>query len=389
MSKYGKRLFVCLIIVLVVVSFNYQTYADDYSSLKKLQRVLYLIKNHHVKNVTLNKLVEGAINGMMDELDPFSAYMTPDEYNEMQLEFEGHFGGIGIVITIKNDKLTIISPIKGTPGEKVGLKAQDVITAINGKPTQNMSQKKAVELMRGEEGTEVKLTIKRKGKEKLLEFNIVRADIEIPYVESEMKEEKIGYIIVSQFAKDVGEKVEEGLKDLKKQGAEGIILDLRNNPGGMLTEAVKVASNFINEGVVVSVKQRENMEKILKADNTINAIDLPLVVLINGGSASASEIVAGAVQDYNRAELIGSRSFGKGTVQTLIPLTDGSALKLTTARYYTPEGKSIHNKGIKPDIKIEYDSEYQGDNQLERAIDFIESFISVKDFLNRAGRGVR
>lgn len=384
MRKNWKRLFVFLLIFFVSINFSCQVYADDYSSLKKLQRVIYLIKNHYVEGMELDQLVEGAISGMAEELDPYTSYMTPDQYDEMQLEFEGHFGGIGIVITVRNNKLTIISPIKGTPGDRVGLKAQDVITAINGKPTREMSQKRAVELMRGKEGTEVELTVRRKDEEELLNFKIVRDDIEIPYVESEMKTDKVGYIVISQFAKNVGMKVEKSLQKLKRKEARGIILDLRNNPGGMLTEAIKVASNFIDRGVIVSVKQRNKKRRVLKVDRNFDAVDLPLVILINGGSASASEIVAGAIKDYNRGELIGSRSFGKGTVQTLIPLEDGSALKLTTARYYTPDNRSIHNKGIKPDLEEKYNSDSKGDNQLEKAIEFMKSYIFVQDNFYKA-----
>lgn len=382
MRKFRGRNFILILLVfLLVCGFSFKLKAAESSPLKVFQEVLFLINNYHVEEHKIEELIEGAIKGMVDTLDPFSEYMTPDEYDEMQVEFEGHFGGIGIVIT---PDLTIVSPIKGTPGDKAGLKPGDKIIAIDGKPTEDMDWQKAVDLMRGEPGTSVDLTIKREKEKEPLEFHIIRSDIEVPYVESEMKTDEIGYVVISQFVQDVGHKVREALVDLKSRGARAIILDLRSNPGGLLSEAITVASNFIAEGRIVSVKQRYGQDEVFKVDPTIEAVDLPLAVLINQGSASASEIVAGAIQDYNRGKLIGMKTFGKGTVQSVIPLSDGSALRLTTGKYYTPTGRFIHEKGIKPDIEIEFDPDYEGDNQLEEAIDYLESVLLSREVLKNA-----
>lgn len=286
---------------------------------------------------------------MTDTLDPHSTYLTEEEYEDMQFEFEGHFGGIGIII---EPDLTIVSPIKGTPGERVGLLPGDVIIAINGEPTDNMTQNEAVNKMRGEPGTVVNITIRREGIEELLEFEIVREDIQIPYVEWEMKTDKIGYISVASFVNGVGNKVNTAISELTSEGAEYLILDLRTNPGGLLDEAINVASNFIEDDIIVSVKYRVGRDDIYRARRSIQATKLPLVVLINQGSASASEIVSAAIKDHHRGILMGKKTFGKGTVQSLFPLSDGSALKLTTGRYYTPAGIYIHEKELNLILKL-------------------------------------
>lgn len=343
---------------------------------EKFQQVLYMIKNYHVDEFDMETLLRGAIKGMLNEVDSFSSYMTPREYEEMQTELEGRFGGIGIRITSRNDQLTIISPIKGTPGEEVGLQAEDIITHIDGEPTEEMTQEEAVDRMRGEPGTEVELTIYREGEQEPLDFEITRDDIEIPYVESEMLEGNIAHISVLEFGEDVGEKVEKEIASLEEEGAEKIILDLRSNPGGLLEEAVSVASNFFDEGRVVSVKQRQGEDEILRVSDDIDSVDMPLVVLINRGSASASEIVAGAIKDRERGILIGDRTFGKGTVQRVIPLEDESAVRLTIARYYTPADNQIkEDEGIEPDIKIEHGLESEEDKQLQKAIEILKEGI--------------
>ncbi len=360
---------ITLLILLFIFIFNGLLYAEENNLYEVFQEVLFYIENYHVDEQNRDELLKGAIKGMVETLDPFSEYMTGDEYDEMQLEMEGHFGGIGIVIT---PELVIVSPIKGTPGESVGLKAEDKIIAIDGEPTDDMTQKEAVDLMRGEPGTPVDLTIKREGEEQNLEFHIIRSDIEIPYVESKMLEDKIGYVMIAQFAQEVGIKVEKAIKELESQGAQLLVLDLRSNPGGLLTEAINVASNFFHNGKVVSVKKRYGWDDVLEVEENFRPTELPLVVLINQGSASASEIVAGAVKDRERGTLIGMKSFGKGTVQSVVPLSDGSALRLTIGKYYTPAGTFIHEKGIEPDIQIEYDPEYEGDNQLDAAVNYLK-----------------
>lgn len=360
---------------------------DDYSKADAFQDVMFLLQNYYVEDVDFETLIEGAIDGMLNKVDRYSYFMSPSEYDEMQQEYEGHYGGIGIVITMRDNKLTIVSPIKNTPGEKSGLKAGDIIMAIDGVKTAEMSQMKAVDMMRGEEGTDVILTIDR-GDQEEFDVEITRKDIEVPYVETEMKTEEIGYISLAQFIENVGSKVETAVADLQKKGAEGIILDLRNNPGGLLNEAVNVSSAFIDRGVVVSIKQKDKTERILRVNQEIKAdTGVPVIILINKGSASASEIVAGALQDYNRAKLIGSTSFGKGIVQSVVPLKDGSAVSLTTARYYTPDGNYIHEKGIEPDIEVELDIEAAkedgSDNQLKQAIAEMENMIFVREFQSK------
>jgi len=364
---------------------------ENYTKADAFQDVMFLLQNYYVEDVKFETLIEGAIDGMLNKVDRYSYFMSPSEYEEMQQEYEGHYGGIGIVITMRDNKLTIVSPIKNTPGERAGLRSGDIITAIDGQETAEMSQMKAVDLMRGEEGTDVTLTIDR-GDEDPFEVKITREDIEVPYVETEMKTDEIGYISLAQFIENVGTKVETAVADLKEQGARGIILDLRNNPGGLLNEAVNVSSVFLEEGVVVSVRQKDETERILKVNQDINSnTEIPLIILINKGSASASEIVSGAIKDYDRGKLIGTTTFGKGVVQSVVPLKDGSAVSLTTARYYTPDGNYIHEKGIKPDVKVELDIEAAqedgSDNQLERAIDEMENMIFVREFQDKKAAG--
>ncbi|RAK09760.1 carboxyl-terminal processing protease [Halanaerobium saccharolyticum] len=364
---------------------------ENYTKADAFQDVMFLLQNYYVEDVEFETLIEGAIDGMLNEVDRYSYFMSPSEYEEMQQEYEGHYGGIGIVITMRDNKLTIVSPIKNTPGERAGLRAGDIITAIDGQKTAEMSQMKAVDLMRGEEGTDVTLTIDR-GDEDPFDVEITREDIEVPYVETEMKTEEIGYISLAQFIENVGTKVETAVADLKEQGARGIILDLRNNPGGLLNEAVDVSSVFLDEGVIVSVKQKDETERVLEVNKNINAdTKIPLIVLVNKGSASGSEIVAGAVKDYDRGKLMGTTTFGKGVVQSVIPLKDGSAVSLTTARYYTPAGNYIHDKGITPDIKVELDLEAAqedgSDNQLDQAVEEMENMIFVRDFQDKKASG--
>lgn len=381
-KRYMRKILILSFVFLMIFSMAAGVRAqndEEYNSFDKFQQVLYLLKNHHVNEMSYDKLLKGAMNGMLQEADPFSYYLTPDEYEEMQVEFEGHFGGIGIRIVVLNGKLTIVSPIKGTPGARVGLEAKDIITHVDGEPTSEMTQKEAVDMMRGEPGTDVEITIKREGKDKPLDFNITRADIEVPNVTSEMETDEIGYISVVEFVQDVGLKVKKSITSLKAEGARAIILDLRSNPGGLLNEAVNVSSSFIEDGTIVSARQREGDPQIYKTSSDIKAVDLPLVVLTNGGSASASEIVSAAVRDHDRGQLVGTRTFGKGTVQRIIPLQDGSAVKMTIARYYTPDGDFIHEKGIEPDINIKYDPEQEEDNQINKAIELLNKKLEEKE----------
>ena len=354
---------------------------SDYTKANAFQDIMFLLQNYYVEDVELDTLIEGAIEGMLNKVDRYSYFMSPKEFAEMQQEYEGKYGGIGIVITTRDNELTIVSPIKNTPGERANLQSGDVIKAIDGEDTAEMSQMKAVDLMRGEEGTDVVLTIKR-GQEDPFEVEITRGDIEVPYVESEMKTDQIGYISLAQFIEDVGSDIEAELAELKAAGAEGIILDLRNNPGGILSESIDVASVFLEQGDIVSVRQRDETERVLEVNQRLNTDpEIPLIVLINRGSASGSEIVAGAFQDYQRATIMGTTSFGKGVVQSVIPLQDGSAVSLTTARYYTPNDSYIHELGIEPDIKVEFDADAAAeeiDNQLEAAVEEMQKILAER-----------
>lgn len=363
-----------LLLVVVIIFGGVQVKAVDEevdagTILKSFNELYSYILYYYVDEPDIVDLLRGAMKGMVETLDVHSTYLSEEEFEEFQMEFEGHFGGIGIVI---QPDLTVVSPIKGTPGERVGIQPGDVIIAIDGESTENMTQTEAVQKMRGEPGTRVRITIMREGEEQPLEFEIIREDIEIPYVEWEMKTDKIGYISIADFAQDVGKKVSKAIEELEAEGAEALILDLRTNPGGLLSEAIDVASNFLEEGTIVSVRYRVGSDDVYRVNTDFKTCELPLVVLINQGSASASEIVAAAIRDHGRGILIGKKTFGKGTVQTLFSLSEGSALKLTTGRYYTPSGDFIHEKGIKPDVEVAYDPDYDGDTQLEAAIKYIE-----------------
>jgi len=281
--------------------------------------------------------------------------MSPDEYAELMIETKGSFSGVGIEITIRDNILTVISPIEGTPAFKAGIKAGDQIIMIGGKSAKNSSIMEAVKLIRGPKGSKIKLTIRRKGLDKPIDFLITRDVIPIKSVRSFFLPFDIGYIRVSNFQSDTGQKLSEALKEMEdKRKLKGLILDLRNNPGGLLSQAVKVADEFLDSGLIVSVKSRDNKEEKSVAHKNGKPRKYPVVVLVNEGSASASEIVAGALQDNKRALILGSTTFGKGSVQTLFPLSDGSGLRLTTAIYYTPSGRSIQASGIEPDIKVAF-----------------------------------
>jgi carboxyl-terminal processing protease len=304
--------------------------------------------------------------------------MDPDTYNEMKVETEGEFGGIGIEITIKDDLLTIITPIEDTPAFKAGLKAGDKIVKIDGAITKDLTLIEAVKKLRGKPGTDVTVTILRESEKKLLDFTIARSIIKIDSIKkAEMVEESIGYIKLVEFQENTPRELSEVLKKLEAQNLKGLILDLRNNPGGLLDVAVDVAGKFLGEGkLVVSTRGRVEGQNIeFKSKNKNNHLDYPLVVLINSGSASASEIVAGAIQDHKRGIIIGTKSFGKGSVQTVIPMSDGSALRLTTSKYFTPKGRSIHGEGIAPDIVVEYEEQSKKEKEVEDKMDVFDKLL--------------
>ncbi len=328
---------------------------ESYERLRTFTDILRIVEKQYVEEVELEDLYEGAIRGMLKTLDPHTSYMSPDAYMEMQVETKGSFGGLGIEITIRDGKLTVVAPIDGTPAARAGIKASDWIAKVEGKITRDMTLMDAVKLMRGPKGTKVTLTIMRKEFDKPKDFSIIRDIIKIKNISYEMLEADIGYLKINQFQERSDDELKEALEELNKQNKKALILDLRNNPGGLLDMAVSVADIFLEKGkMVVSTKGRvksANKDYYTRSPKVDSSS--PMIILVNAGSASASEIVAGALQDWGKALILGEGTFGKGSVQTVIQLNDNSGLRLTTARYYTPKGHSIHAKGIVPDIEVE------------------------------------
>ncbi|MCL4491989.1 MAG: S41 family peptidase [Nitrospirae bacterium] len=331
---------------------------NSYEELKTFTEVLTIIKKNYVDDVKTKDLILGAIKGMVASLDPHSGFMTVDAFKELQVETKGEFGGLGIQIGVKDGLLTVIAPIEDTPAFRAGVKAGDRIIKIAGEVTKNMSITDAVAKMRGPKGSPITLTIFRDGLKEPKDFTIVRDIIKIKSVKSKIIDGSIGYIKLTQFQESSASDLANALKALKKEGMASLILDLRNNPGGLLNSAVEVTDQFIpSKKLVVYIKGRSG-EKIeyMTEGGKPSYTDIPMVVLVNQGSASASEIVAGALKDWNRAIIIGMQTFGKGSVQSLIPLSDGSGLRLTTAKYYTPKGTSIQSVGISPDIVVKLET---------------------------------
>lgn len=327
-----------------------------YENIDILAEVLRHIEKNYVEAQDPQELIRGAIRGMMNTLDPHSAFLSKEERKELMIQTRGKFSGIGVEITIKEGILTVVSPIEGTPAYKAGMKAGDKIIKIDDEHTKDITLMEAVKKIRGPKGTEVNLTVVREGEDKPLELTITRDIIPIKSVRQETLPSDVGYVRISSFQSQTARDLSSTLEDLEEgRELKGVILDLRNNPGGLLSQAVKVSELFLDSGVIVSTKARNSSQDIrATAHKNEKLRDYPVIVLVNGGSASASEIVAGALQDNNRALILGTRTFGKGSVQTIVPLSDGSGLRLTTARYYTPDGRSIHSKGIMPDIEVHY-----------------------------------
>ncbi len=328
---------------------------EIYEYLKTFSDVIDLVKKNYVDEVKDKEIVYAAIKGVLESLDPHSSFLPPDMYKDIQTETKGEFGGIGIEITIKDSFPTVITPIEDTPAFKAGIKSGDLIMRIDGKPTKNMSLMSVVKLIRGAKGKPVILTIMRDGFTIPKDFTIVRDIIKVKSVKYRMMDDQYGYIRIVQFQENTSKDLNNALDELqKKNNIKGILLDLRNNPGGLLEQAVEVSDKFLSEGMIVYIEGRNKEDSKMKfyahkKDDYIG----PLVVLVNEGSASASEIVAGALQDYKRAIIVGTKTFGKGSVQTIFPLGDGSGVRLTTAKYFTPKGRSIQAEGIVPDIVVE------------------------------------
>nr|WP_255493975.1 S41 family peptidase [Cetobacterium sp. 8H] len=332
-------------------------FITNIKELKEMSDIMNIIKENHVggdKDPTNTTLMQGALKGMMESLDdPHSTYFTKEELESFKEDIEGKYAGVGMVIQKKSDEpLIVVSPIEDTPAYLAGIRAKDKIVAIDGESTYKLTSEQCVKKLKGEPGTSVKLTVFREEAKETKDVELKRSIIELKYVKSRIIEKNIGYLRLTQFGEDVYKDVKKDLESLLKKGAKGIILDLRSNPGGSLGQAVKISSMFIPEGKIVSTKGKTGDEEIAYREGKYFG-DFPLIILINEGSASASEIVSGAIKDYKRGILIGEKSFGKGSVQTLLPLPDGDGIKITIAKYYTPSGVSIHGTGIEPDILVE------------------------------------
>ncbi len=364
MSKnklYALLFALTLILLLGAVSFErfevpQANAANDYQELQIFTDVLTIVKRSYVEEVTTKDLVYGAIEGMLASLDPHSGFMPPEIYQEMKVDTRGEFGGLGIEISSRDGVLTIVAPIEDTPASRAGLQSGDHILKIENQYTKDMEIMEAVQLMRGAPETPVSITIMRSTFEKPQEFTLNREVIKVKSVKSKTLEDGFGYVRLAQFQERSAEDLGKALEKLREENGgtlQGLILDLRNNPGGLLDQAVEVADRFLSQGLIVYTQGREDDAKMeFSAMRSGTEPDYPIVVLINGGSASASEIVAGALQDHGRAVIMGIQSFGKGSVQTVIPLSDKSGLRLTTARYYTPNGTSIQARGIVPDVEV-------------------------------------
>jgi carboxyl-terminal processing protease len=359
MIRINRKKFLIAVLVVLLAGIligqqMVQAKPDTYEELKSFTQALEIVKRNYVENPDNRELIQGAIRGMVASLDPHSSFMTDRQFKEMNLDIKGEFTGVGIQISIKNQQLMIIAPIEDTPGFRAGLAASDKILKINDEWTKDMTIEQAVDKMRGPKGTSVRLLILREGWDKPKEFKIVRDVIKVVSVKSKMLEDSIGYVKIIQFQGQTTDELEAALASLEKKGMKKLVLDLRNDPGGLLDASVSVSSKFLpKDSLVVYLQGRQKADRKDFLTNSSETPKMyPLVVLVNTGSASASEIVSGALQDSKRALIVGTQTFGKGSVQTVFPLEGGGGLRLTTAKYYTPSGRSIQNVGITPDIEV-------------------------------------
>lgn len=329
---------------------------EHFQALKRFSQVLDMVESSYVEPVTRKELIDNSIKGMIEELDPHSTFLTPDDYKNMQEQTSGKFSGIGIEISMDQGRLMVVAPIEDTPADKAGLLAGDIILEIDGESTQDMSLMDAVKRIRGEKGTPISLLVLHKSDNKPVEVTIVRGTIPVHSVKTQSLEDGYLYLRLTGFKDSTTKDMRKEIKEYqKKHTLKGVVLDLRNNPGGLLGQAVSVADTFIEDGTLVYIQGKSvRSRKDFYAKKNSNEIKVPIVALINAGSASASEIVAGALQDHKRGLVVGEPSFGKGSVQTIIPMADGSGIKLTTALYYTPNGRSIQAEGIEPDILVPF-----------------------------------
>ena len=361
-------------------------FLSNIRQLKELSDIMDIINQNYVGEKTVDKkiLMQGALKGMIEALeDPHSNYFTSEELKDFQDDIKGKYVGVGMVVQKRpNEALTVVSPIEDSPAYKAGMKPKDKIIAIDGDSTYKLTSEECVKKLKGKENTTVKVTVLREGVKETKEVEIKRAVVELKYVKSKMIDEKdkIGYLRLTQFGENVYPDVAKALEELQKQGMKALIFDVRSNPGGALDQAVKITSMFLKDGRVVSVKSKDGEEKVSNREGKYFG-DFPLVVLINGGSASASEILAGAIKDDKRGILVGEKSFGKGSVQTLVGLPDGDGIKLTIAKYYTPSGVCIHGVGIEPDVKVEEKDGYMLFNSMVTNIDEKESKENKKELI--------
>ena len=375
-----KSLIIFFSVLIFYIPTVYSSENDIYKKIDLFGEVLEKINKEYVDDINQSESMDSAINGLLQSLDPYSAYMSPQIFNEMQTETSGEFGGLGIEVSMESGVVKVISPIDDTPASRAGIKAGDYIVKIDNTQVQGKSLSEAVELMRGPVGTSIELTIRRRGEKKALNFIIVREIIEIQSVKADVLEKNVGYIRLTSFNENSGEQIKEKIKELEnKKKVKAYILDLRNNPGGLLSQAIRITDYFLDNGEIVSTKSRkasENKKWFAKEGDLTKG--KTLIVMINYGSASASEIVAGALKDHKRAILIGENSFGKGSVQSIIPLKNNGAIRLTVAKYYLPSGKSISEVGVSPDIEIDEESDdfqikTDKDNQLNYALKLLNS----------------
>lgn len=372
----GKRLKTAGIILVVLFVLVGGLLASDYKHFGNLFKVITLVRTQYLQPVNSTQLVDGAIKGMVESLnDPYSVYLEPKTYSQLQEQIKGSFGGLGILVGIKEQKLTVVRAYQGTPAAKAGIEAGDVISGIDDSDARGIDLETAIKLMRGPVGSSVSLTVSRQGNPEPLQFALVREEISVPTVEGQiLSGTKIGYIIISQFTERTAEEMKGTLNRLQGENIKGLILDLRDNPGGELGASVNVSKYFIPKGPIVFIDYRVGKDQEFSSEG--RTVELPLVVLINGGSASASEILAGAVKDTGAGTLVGTKTFGKGIVQTVFPLNNGAGLKLTTARYLTPNKNDINQKGVEPDVQVQPLEDKSRDLQLDRAIELIKQKIA-------------
>tara|TARA_B100001121_G_C18667943_1_gene612329 strand:+ start:241 stop:1383 length:1143 start_codon:yes stop_codon:yes gene_type:complete len=375
MRKYIYYIFLVIFFILPIKKVLSNPDETIYEKIDLFSEVLNKINKEYVEDVNQSDVMDAAINGVLQSLDPYSAYMSPDSLKNMQTETSGEFGGLGIEVSMEAGVVKVISPIDGSPAYEAGVKAGDYIVKIDNIQVQGKTLSEAVEIMRGPVGSDIEITVRRIGVKKALIFNIKREIIKIQSVKSKLIKENIGYVRLTAFNENSSNQIRKKIDSFKKnKNINGYILDLRNNPGGLLSQAIKIADFFLTDGEIVSTKSRkqnENRKWFAQKDDIIDG--KTLIVLINGGSASASEIVAGALKDHKRAILLGENSFGKGSVQSIIPLKNKGAIRLTISKYYLPSGKSISRVGVSPDIIVSESSEEfrintENDNQLDYAI---------------------